>query len=429
MRNYHYTGYMKQVLLIDASPLFRGYLKEKLVVEQISVETATGNKDAYTKLITILPDIVIIDIGADLGNIIELLERKRVDPNACKIPIIISGPRIPRSSVANLINYGVVKYFTKPIKFDVFFDSIGKILKTSLTLDETPCTLETHFNGNIIFIEVSRGLNLEKISILKYKLAEMIDAHNFHDPKVILMLANLELSFVDGTNIELLLDNIIADERVLNKNVKVLSLSPFVKELVHGHSKYDGIEIATNLTDVLNSLVESGPTVNVQELVAKKILRSEEGAAGSVEMRFATDNGSSVNEAEDNGDFLHIAIVDDDIVVCKLLQNAFAALSVRTSAYVTGTKFMEESETVNFDLVILDLYIPDLNGFDILKNLKRKNFETPVLIYSQIANRDSIIQALSLGAKSFLAKPQKPAVIVQKSMEVINSNAQVGAAI
>src|SRR5574344_3094741 len=130
---------MKQVLVIDASPSYREFLKEILTAEKVCVETANGQRDGFTKLITMLPDLVIIDVTESMGDLLEFLESKHNDPNAKLIPIIISGPIIEREKVATLSQFGVVKYFTKPIKFDIFFESIGKILKASFSIDITPC--------------------------------------------------------------------------------------------------------------------------------------------------------------------------------------------------------------------------------------------------------------------------------------------------
>ena len=65
--------------------------------------------------------------------------------------------------------------------------------------------------------------------------------------------------------------------------------------------------------------------------------------------------------------------------------------------------------------------MPGLSGFDILNHLHIRNYKSPVIIYSNITQRETVVQALSLGAKSFLIKPQKPEVLIQKALEIINS--------
>ena len=62
---------MKQVLIIDAPPLFREFLKEKLSHEKVNVKIANIKKDANTKLVSSLPDLIIIDLSVSIREIID----------------------------------------------------------------------------------------------------------------------------------------------------------------------------------------------------------------------------------------------------------------------------------------------------------------------------------------------------------------------
>lgn len=411
---------MKQVLLIDASPMFREFFKEKLTAEKITVDIANGRRDAYTRLVSNLPDLVIIDVEEDIDNLIYFLESKQADPNARTIPIIVCGPEIPRERVASLAQYGVVKYFNKPIKFDVFFDSVGRILRTGFTIDSTPCILEIHINGNIIFIEIAEGMNREKISLLKYKLPELIDVNNLTNPKIILMMTNLKLNFVDGANLELLFDNITADKRIPKSNIKVLSLDKFTSELIAGHPEYNGIEVTENLNHVLHKLLDNSAGVNAQELITDKILSLDEKAdQGSVEMRFMSDVNST--DSSEEGSVLQVGIVDDDGVTRTMLEATYKKIGAETVSYSSAKEFLNDMDNQDFDIVIIDILMPDMNGFDLLKNLKQRNYNTPILVYSQLIQREAVVQSLTLGAKSYLIKPQKPEAIINKTMEIIHT--------
>ena len=411
---------MKRVLLIDGSPIFSDFLHEKLKSEQISLDTAIGSRDAYTKLIVTLPDLVIIELEEDVTyEIQELLEKKINDVNAKNIPLIITGPEIEHLKIATLAEYGVIKYFKKPIRFDIFFETIGKVLKTRFSIDETPCILDLHLNGEIIFIEISSGLNREKLYMLKYKISEIITKNNLKIPKVIVMLTNLQLSFVDGINLELLFDNIIADKRISKENIKVLSLNDFVKDLIQGHKQYEGIEVSSRLTDILNGFVETNTnSANVNEFVSDKILKSDKDIdEGSIEMRFEG------NTNQNNGNELQIAIVDDDVVIRKLLQSAFSSISAQTILFASGTEFLKSiSDGTEYDLTILDLFIPDMDGFTILKSLQYHTYTKPIIIYSQATQKEAVLHAMSLGAKSYIVKPQKPQTIVSKALEVLRTS-------
>lgn len=407
--------------MVDASPIFMEFLKDKLLAEQIKVETAAGNRDAFQKMVSLMPDLVIVDVESDILSIQDFLDSKVSEPNAAKLPMVIVGPELERSSISNLAKYGVFNYFSKPIKFDVFLDSIGRIIKTRITIDETPSVIETHLNGNIIFVDIAQGLNRDKIEILKYQLTELVEKNKLHDPKIIIMMTSLDLTFVDGTNLEILFDNLI--KAFLLKNIKVLSLNKFTKDLLEGHPAYHGIEVVENLSDVLNSLVDSGTTSDdFTDIVSDKILFADDDSVpSSIDTRFGRDNGGSVQTDEEKSSTIRVGIVDNDEATRKILLTSFQTINAEALLYENGQSFLQASSKEEFDVIILDLYLSDINGLDILRNLQRQGFTTPIIIYSQATSKEVVIQALSLGAKTYLVKPQKPAVIIQKALSVLNS--------
>lgn len=413
---------MKSVIIIDASPMFQEFLKDKLTDEGVSVTVATGQRDAFAKTLSILPDLIIIDFKDDFATFIDFLQRKHKDPNAKKIPVIVAGPNLPANQISILISYGISKYFTTPIKFDVFFESVGQILRITVSMDITPCVLDIHRNGNLIFIEIAKNLNREKIALLKYKLAEIIEAEKLTAPKIVLMMTNLDLSFVDTVNIELLLDNILSNNAIKKKNVKILSLDDFMIEIIDGHEQYNGIEVADNLPNILNSIVDANASSSVSDLITDKILTPiRDQRSGSIETRFHSDSGVRQDD-EKSGTKIRVAVVDDDKVTTTLLSNAFSKIGAECDKYSSGAEFMIGIKKHKYDLVILDIFMPGISGLDILQKLRNESYTTPIIVYSQGTQKEAVIQALSLGAKHFLIKSQKPEELVQKAVEVLNEN-------
>lgn len=417
---------MKHVLIIDASPTFLEFLKDKLEEEKIEVTSIQGKRDAMTKIISILPDLVILDINEDnaFSAMLGFLQKVNADPNASRIPVIAVGPIYERSEIEIFAKLGLVKYFVKPIKFDIFFESIGHILRTAFSMDITPCVLDLHRNGNIIFIEIAQGLNREKIQLLKYKLGEITNAEKI-SPKIILMMSNLELTFVDGFNIEFLLDCILANSRIHAKNIKILSFSSFVKDLIDGHEDYSGIEVVTDISQVLNSVLDNSSSSQVSDLITDNILATgEDDTEGSLEIRFSSDASAILpdeTDMQEDSKKPKVAIVDDDAVISKLLSSAFEAAGFVCKQYSTGTEFLSQFSKSKYDIVILDIFMPGISGFDTLKRLQNLPSPPPVIVYSQAVDREMIIQILSFGAKQYIVKPQKPEVIVQKALEIINA--------
>ncbi|MBR5097030.1 MAG: response regulator, partial [Treponema sp.] len=301
-----------------------------------------------------------------------------------------------------------------------FFEAIGKIIRVNLSMDTTPCVLEIHHNGNVIFVEIAQGLNREKISLLKYKIAEMIDNYKIKDPKLIVMMTNLQLSFVDGINVELLLDTVTADERVQKRNIKILSLDDYMNEFIDGHVEYVGVKVLKDLTSALGSIVGNAQANgDANEIIADSILAGEDDTTGSVDIRFGTESGDDEGLGAE-GSILNIAIVDDDEVVRRILSQSFQSIGVTTETFESGVKFVQAIQTKTFDLAVLDIFMQGISGFDVLNQMRARERPIPAIVYSQAVQREYVIQALSLGAKGYLAKPQKPEVIIKKAMEILH---------
>lgn len=412
---------MKSVLIIDAHPLFRDFMKDKLSAGKIEVNTATEDRDAFTKMITSLPNLIIMDRVDTTNQISDFLQKKISDPNTASIPIIMTGPLIDKNQIGALARYGVVKYFTKPIKFDLFFEAVGNILHLPVVMDSTPCVLDIHRNGNLIFIEVALGLNREKLALLKFKLAEMIEREELESPKIIIMLTNLDLTFIDGLNLEYLIDNVLDNPKVHRKNVKILSLNEFVHDLVDGHSEYDGIEVTDNLPHILNTLVESSITTSVSDLIAERILSGSSGdeMSSSIETRFYSDNGSM--EKDDSvGSVFSVAVIDSNPQSADNIQKIFSSVGAQSDIFKSGQEFKDAYTMDKYSIVILDILDPASNGFDILKEFRADPFAPPVIVYSASAQRDVIVKVLSLGASLYLMKPQKPEVLINKAISLLN---------
>lgn len=416
---------MKKVLIIDSHQLFRDFLKNKLSLDQIEVTLSQQNRDGYTKMISTLPNLVIMDMGEDNKNEMDLLEKKASDINTVNIPVIIMGPVAERANIASLAKYGVIKYFAKPIQFDVFFDAIGKVLKIPLSMDLTPSVLDIHHNGNIIFIEFAQGLNQEKLSLLQYKLTDMIEHEGIESPKVIIMFTGLELSFVDGCNIEFLIENILACPKIHTKNVKILSTNKFIADLIEGHKAYAGIEVSDNLPRILNSLVDTSITSSVSDLITDRIITSSavsDEEISSINNNFFSDKSSDAIDSTNSGTVLHVAIIDSDTQSLLLTRTVFETVGSKCSQYIRGEDFLADYEPGKFDLVILDIQLSDNLGLEILQTFQHQHDAPPVVIYSKSLQKDLVVKVLSAGARSYIIKPQKPNVLLQKCLSLLRGN-------
>lgn len=412
---------MKKVLIIDSSKLFSDFMKEKLSSENVSVEITNGRRDAYTRLITILPDLVIMDAPDSFTDLMDFLKSKISDPNAKKIPIILTGPQIDKAKMASLGRFGVIKYFPTPIKFNSFIESIGNCLQISFSVDTSESILEVHQNNNIIIVEFAKVLNREKISLLKYKITELIEKNDIHVPKLVLLMTDLELSFVDGINLEYLFETILSIDAVQEKYIKVLSSDKFVYDFIDGHEQFRDIKVVNDLRNILSSLLSISAAPNeIPELIAEEILNQDKVDEDGIDHRFNFD----LDKNDTEGTVFKVAIVDDDNIIRTVLQKSLSSMGAETVLFDNGSNFLDSIEENHFDLAIIDIFMPGVSGFDILSKLKVTPNAPPIIVYSQATQREVVIQALSLGASSYLVKPQKPDVIIAKVIEVLHAKSQ-----
>jgi DNA-binding NarL/FixJ family response regulator len=111
---------------------------------------------------------------------------------------------------------------------------------------------------------------------------------------------------------------------------------------------------------------------------------------------------------------LKILIADDHAVVRGGLRQFLAdAADCTIGEAGTGHEAMALVAAEAWDLLLLDIGLPDVNGLEVLKRIKRDKPELPVLMFSMYAEDDYAMAALDAGAAGFLPKDSAPAEILQ----------------
>lgn len=104
---------------------------------------------------------------------------------------------------------------------------------------------------------------------------------------------------------------------------------------------------------------------------------------------------------------MHIVIVEDNQVLAKSVVKVLKETGYSVTHFDNGEKGLEWL-TVNrmaYDLVILDILLPGMNGFEVCKNLRAEGIETPFLMLTSKDAPSDIVQGLDVGADDYLKKP------------------------
>jgi len=117
-----------------------------------------------------------------------------------------------------------------------------------------------------------------------------------------------------------------------------------------------------------------------------------------------------------------ILLVEDDKFLRELMSKKLLSLGFDVSVAPDGETAVEQVKLVKPDVVLLDLILPGINGFEVLEKTK-SNPETaaiPVIILSNLGQQEDIERGLKLGAKDFLVKAHfTPQEIVNKLKTIL----------
>lgn len=119
---------------------------------------------------------------------------------------------------------------------------------------------------------------------------------------------------------------------------------------------------------------------------------------------------------------IRIALVDDHQLFRKSLTSLLNSSDDFEIIYDTddGLHFIEYAKAVNIDVVLLDIQMPILSGFEVCKQLKMMNPEIKILIISQLTSKEVIHYVMECGADGFCSKNSSPEhleIAIQKIME------------
>lgn len=103
---------------------------------------------------------------------------------------------------------------------------------------------------------------------------------------------------------------------------------------------------------------------------------------------------------------IHLLLIDDDVVLVELLTEYLESENFQVTACLDGASGLAKASDDSFDLILLDVMMPILDGFEVLKALGG-NHKTPILMLTAKGDDNDRILGLELGADDYLGKPFK----------------------
>ncbi len=100
-----------------------------------------------------------------------------------------------------------------------------------------------------------------------------------------------------------------------------------------------------------------------------------------------------------------ILLAEDEKTLATGIVHNLERKGFEVSHVEKGSEVYEKASTTAFDLIILDVLLPEAHGFDICKKLREKNILTPVMMLTSLSDTQHKIEGLNVGADDYLGKP------------------------
>lgn len=102
---------------------------------------------------------------------------------------------------------------------------------------------------------------------------------------------------------------------------------------------------------------------------------------------------------------MRILLIDADPVLAESIELMLRQVDLNTYVTDSGEEGIELAKLYDYDLILLDLSLPDIDGFEVLRKLRRVRIETPALILSGIDGADYKVKGFGFGADDYMTKP------------------------
>jgi FixJ family two-component response regulator len=109
--------------------------------------------------------------------------------------------------------------------------------------------------------------------------------------------------------------------------------------------------------------------------------------------------------AKENSPPRHISIVDDDASIREALKSLMRSVRFNVDAFASAEEFLASERVDDTACLILDVYLPGMNGFELQSHLKTEGRDIPLIFITAHSDEASRQRALKGGAIDFLSKP------------------------
>jgi two-component system, cell cycle response regulator CtrA len=116
---------------------------------------------------------------------------------------------------------------------------------------------------------------------------------------------------------------------------------------------------------------------------------------------------------------MRILLIEDDLVAARGVSLMLKSGGAVVDHADTGEEGLELARHYDYDIVVLDLMLPDIEGFEVVRRMRISRNDTPVLILSGLSRPQAKVKGLGLGADDFITKPFDKAELLARMQAIV----------
>lgn len=118
-------------------------------------------------------------------------------------------------------------------------------------------------------------------------------------------------------------------------------------------------------------------------------------------------------------DNMRVLLIEDEYSMAQSVESILKKEGMVVDSSEYGEEGLDIAKFYDYDIIILDLLLPDMSGYEVLKNLRNAKVNTPVLILSGLSKPDEKVKGLGYGADDYLTKPFDRAELLARIQAVV----------
>lgn len=119
------------------------------------------------------------------------------------------------------------------------------------------------------------------------------------------------------------------------------------------------------------------------------------------------------------GASMRVLLVEDDVTAARGIALMLKSGGAVVDTADTGEEALELVRHYDYDVVVLDLMLPDMEGYDVVRRMRASRIEVPVLILSGLSRPQAKVKGLGVGADDFITKPFDKAELIARMQAVV----------